>query len=475
MERPKQQEISNWYIQTAKKAQLFDYGPIKGTIVIRPYGYAIWELIQQTLDPTIKSLGCQNAYFPSLIPETFLSKEKEHVEGFSPECAVVTHAGGSKLEEPLIVRPTSETIMYSLFAKWITSWRDLPLRINQWVNVVRWELRPFPFLRTTEFLWHEAHTAHTNQEESDQQVLDALNMYRRFFEEILAIPVVLGKKTEREKFAGALYSTSCEALLIDGKGLQIATAHNLGQNFSKSFNITFQDVKGEKNFVWQTSWAISTRAIGGLILTHGDKKGLVLPPKIAPIQVIIIPIWKNGEEYEAVIGVCKQILSQLKSSGIRVELDISDHTPGWKFNEWELKGVPIRIEVGPREVKENQLILVRRDSGEKRIIESKKVKLLVEKLLTEIQNDLFLRAIDFVKSNTFEAKDFNEFIEILNKKRGFIKAPWCGDSECERLIKEKTKATTRCIPFDIDNKKVSGKCIYCGRAAKFLPIWARAY
>jgi len=473
IERPKQQEVSDWYIQTAKKAQLFDYGPARGTIVIRPYGYAIWELIQQILDPMIKSLGCQNVYFPSLIPESLLSKEKEHVEGFSPECAVVTYAGGEKLEEPLIVRPTSETIMYSLFAKWITSWRDLPLRINQWCNVVRWELRPFPFLRTIEFLWHEAHTAHRTKEESDQQVLEALHMYKRFFEETLAIPVVIGKKTEREKFAGALYSTSCEALLIDGKGLQIATAHNLGQNFSKPFNITFQDVDGERKYVWQTSWGVSTRVIGGLILTHGDKKGLIFPPKIAPIQTIIIPIWKTNDEYKAVIEMCNQILSQLKSSGIRAELDISDHTPGWKFNEWELKGVPVRIEIGPKEVKESKSILARRDSGEKRVVSSKELISKVKELFAEIQKDLFQRAVDFVKANTSEAKNFNEFVEILENKRGFIKAPWCGDSECERLIKEKTKATTRCIPFDADEAR--GNCIYCGRPAKFIPIWARAH
>lgn len=473
MERPKQQKVSDWYIQTAKRAQLFDYGPAKGTIIIRPYAYTIWELIQQVLDPMIKALGCQNVYFPSLIPEVFLSKEKEHVEGFSPECAVVTHAGGSKLEKPLIIRPTSETIMYNSFAKWITSWRDLPLRINQWVNIVRWELRPFPFLRTTEFLWHEAHTAHMTQKESDQQVLKALHMYKCFFEETLAIPVILGKKTEREKFAGAFYSTSCEALLIDGKGLQIATAHNLGQNFSKPFNITFQDIKGKRNFVWQTSWGVSTRAIGGLILTHGDKKGLIFPPKIAPIQVIIIPIWKSNSECGVVTAACKQILAQLKSSGIRVELDMSDHNPGWKFNEWELKGVPIRIEVGPREVKENRLILVRRDSAAKKVIKSAEIKPVVKELLAEIQKSLFQRAVDFVRDSTSEVKDFDEFTKILKSKRGFIKAPWCGNSECERLIKEKTKATTRCIPFE--TQKINGNCVYCGRPAKILPIWARAY
>lgn len=474
MERPTQQEISNWYIEVAKKAQLFNYTPVKGAIVIRPYGYAIWELIQQALDPLIKSLGCQNAYFPSLIPETLLSREKEHVEGFSPECAVVTHAGGDKLEEPLIVRPTSETIMYSLFRKWIQSYRDLPLRINQWVNVVRWELRPLPFLRTTEFLWHEAHTAHSTKEESDQQVLEVLRIYKRFFEETLAIPVVVGKKTEREKFAGALYSTSCEALLIDGKGLQIATAHNLGQNFSNPFNITFQDEKGRRDFVWQTSWGISTRAIGGVILTHGDKKGLIFPPKIAPFQVVIIPIWKTDVEWKVVTSTLEKISSQLRSYNIRVEADLDDqHTPGWKFNEWELKGVPLRIELGPKDIKKNQLILVRRDSGEKMVVGIEGATQKIVELLEEIQKNLFQRAVDFVQSNTFEARDLNEFLEILEEKRGFIKAPWCGSSDCERLIKEKTKATTRCIPFDI--QEIDGRCIYCGCPAKFVPMWARAH
>ena len=473
MRKPKKEEISDWYIKTTKKAELFDYGPVKGTIILRPYGYAIWELIQQTLNPKIKSLGCQNVYFPSLIPESFLAKEKEHVEGFSPELAVVTHAGGKKLEEPLVIRPTSETIMYSLFSKWVSSWRDLPFRINQWSNVVRWEMRPFPFIRTTEFLWQEGHTAHSSQKESEQQVLDVLEVYKWFFEEILAIPVVLGKKTEREKFAGAFYSTSCEALLMDGKGLQIGTVHNLGQNFSKPFNITFQDKNGNRKFVWQTSWGISTRSIGGLILTHGDEKGLIFPPKIAPIQIIIVPIWKNGAERKKVMLKSDQVLENLEKFDFRVEMDKrTEFTPGWKFNEWELKGVPLRIEIGPKDVKNNQLISVRRDSGEKKTIKITEVRREIPSLLDEIQKDLFRRAVDFVRANTFEVKDFKEFIDVLEREKGFIKAPWCGESECEKLIKEKTKATTRCIPFNAEKK---GKCIYCGRPSKTTPIWARAY
>ncbi len=388
--------------------------------------------------------------------------------------AIVTYGGGKKLEEPLVIRPTSETIMYSLFSKWVSSWRDLPLRINQWANVVRWELRPFPFLRTTEFLWHEAHTAHTSLKEAEDQTLSALQMYRRFFEEVLAIPVVLGKKTEREKFAGALYSTSCEALLMDGKALQIATAHNLGQNFSKSFNITFQNINGEREFVWQTSWGISTRVIGGLILIHGDKKGLIFPPKIAPIQIVIIPIHKSGEKQNKIVSKAEEILAELKSLGIRVEIDTREQfTPGWKFNEWELKGVPLRIEIGPKDIEKNSVVVARRDSGEKNVIAMAGLKHKLPLLLEKIQDDLFKRAKEFVTDNTFEANDFHKFVEILETKRGFIKASWCGDGECERLIKEKTKATTRCLPFDSERGK--GKCIYCGKEGKFIPIWARAY
>lgn len=473
MKRLKKEEISSWYIKTIKKAEIFDYGPVRGTIILRPYGYAIWELVEEMLNPMIKSLGCQNAYFPSLIPESLLSKEKEHVKGFSPELAVVTHAGGKKLEEALVIRPTSETIMYSLFSKWINSWRDLPLKINQWSNVIRWEMRPLPLLRTTEFLWHEAHTVHSSRKESEQQVIEALNIYKNFFEDILAIPVITGKKTEREKFAGASYSTSCETLLLDGKGLQIATVHNLGQNFSKAFNINFQDEKGNRKFAWQTSWGISTRAIGGLILTHGDKKGLIFPPKIAPIQVVIVPIWKTEKDHKNVIERSHEVLQQLNIKGTRVQIDERESfTPGWKFNEWELKGVPLRIEIGPKDISKNQVILVRRDSGEKEVVENNKLENSVAETFKKIQNSLFQRATDFVKQNTFEAKNLEEFEKILEKEKGFIKAPWCGNSECEKLVKEKTKATTRCIPFDA---KKNGKCVYCGRLAETTPIWARAY
>lgn len=477
MEKPKQIKVSEWYLEIGKKAQLFDYGPVKGSIIIRPYAYAIWERIQQELDSRIKDLGCQNAYFPLFIPESFLKKEAEHIEGFSPELAVVTYAGGKKLEEAIVIRPTSETVMYDAFARWINSWRDLPLKINQWANIVRWELRPFPFLRTTEFLWHEAHTAHVTLKEADEQTIAALRMYSKFFEDILAIPVVIGKKSEREKFAGALYSTSCEALLMDGKALQIATAHNLGQNFSKPFNVTYQNISGQRDFVWQTSWGVSTRAIGGLILTHGDVKGLVLPPKIAPIQVIVVPIIGKGEEKDAAtIKQCKLIFSELQSLGIRVEVDFRDQvTPGWKFNEWEMKGVPVRIELGPKDIEKNSAVIARRDTGEKTEALFSNLKVKLPEILQEIQNKIFESARVFVRNNTREAKDFDEFKKILENQRGFIKAAWCGDSECEATIKNKTKATTRCIPLDSEKSLVGEKCFHCGNDAKCVPIWARAY
>lgn len=472
MERPKQGEVSSWYLKTIKEARLFDYGPVKGTIVIRPYGYSIWELIQRTLDPEIWRLGCRNAYFPLLIPNSFLEKEAEHVEGFAPECAVVTHGGGKELEEPLVIRPTSETIMYSLFAKWISSWRDLPLKINQWANVVRWEMRPFPFLRTTEFLWHEAHTVHAAMEETEEQISAALDMYRDFFLKTLAIPVIIGKKTEREKFAGAVYSTSCEALLMDGKALQIATAHNLGQNFARPFNISFLTAKPSREFVWQTSWGLSTRAIGGTIMTHGDEKGLILPPRIAPIQVVIIPILGKNPR-EGIIGSCSRVLGELQKLGVRAEIDLDDETtPGWKFNEWEMRGVPLRIELGQKELEGKSLVLVARDRREKISIPMSEIG-RIPGFLQEIQDRLFKRAEEFVKSNTREVLNFDEFLEIIRTVRGFIRAPWCGNSDCEAEVKKKTKATTRCIPFD--SEPTTNRCFHCGQEGKFTPIWARAY
>lgn len=477
MEKPQQGDVSKWYLELGKKAQLFDYGPVKGTIIMRPYSYAIWEMMQKELDQKIKSLGCQNVYFPLFIPEEFLKREAKHVEGFSPELAVVTYAGGEKLKEAIVVRPTSETIMYDAFSRWIGSWRDLPFKINQWVNVVRWELRSFPFIRGSEFLWQEGHTAHQKAEEADAQTIEALEMYKDFFENFLAIPIFIGKKSEREKFAGALYSTSCEALMMDGKALQIATSHNLGQNFSKPFNVMFQNNQGEREFVHQTSWGLSIRSIGGLILTHGDSKGLILPPKVAPIQVVIVPILGKGQEQDKITLEKSQELAQkLLAEEIRTELDLREEvTPGWKFNEWEVKGVPIRLEIGPRDLENKSVTLARRDLDEKTNVPMDNLPSLLSSLLQEIQDNLFKKAQKFLEENTREADGFQQFKDILEKHRGFIKADWCGDSECEKEIKEKTKATTRCIPFDCENITGQKKCFHCGKKAKKTPLWARAY
>lgn len=473
IDRPKQKEVSRWYINLIRNANIFDYGPVKGTMVLMPYGFAIWKAIQSFLGPKIQELGCEDSYFPSLIPENFIVREKEHVKVFSPELALITHAGGEELEEPVIIRPTSETIIYHFFAKWIKSWRDLPMKVNQWVNVVRWEKRNFPFLRGTEFLWHEAHTAHITYEESEKQVWDAINMYKRFFEEVLSIPVIIGKKTPREKFAGALYSTSCETLLIDGKGLQIGTAHNLGQNFSKSFDITYQTESGNKEFVWQTSWGISTRAIGGLILTHGDKRGLIFPPRVAPIQIIIVPIWKSIDEQREVTSQSLTILEKLKAINIRAEVDLREEKPGWKYYDWEMKGVPVRVEIGPRDIELKQVVISRRDTGNKIIMGLDRLIDEVDSILKDIQNNLLKRAQHFVEDNTFEVENFADFSDIIENKGGLIKAYWCGNDECERLIKEKTKATTRCIPFDCGEG--DGKCVYCRKKATIRPIWGKAY
>jgi len=364
--------------------------------------------------------------------------------------------------------------MYSSFHKWIHSWRDLPLKINQWVNIVRWEMRPYPFLRTTEFLWHEAHTAHSTNKEADTQVRQAIKIYKNFFENFLAIPVITGKKSEQEKFAGAVYSMSCEALLIDGKALQVATAHNLGKNFSKIFNITFKNNKEEEKFVWQTSWGLSTRAIGGLILTHMDKKGLVLPPKIAPIQVIIIPIWTNEQGRKNIFKQSKAVIKQLKSINIKSKIDDRrQFTPGWKFNEWELKGAPLRVEIGAKEVKNNTVRIARRDNQTKISIKCNEIKRKIPKLLEQIQNNLFLKAKNFQQKNTHTANSLKKFKKILKENKGFIKAGWCGDKKCENAIKNETKATTRCLLSEKINK--NEKCIYCNKPAKYMAIWALSH
>jgi len=478
----KSEDFSRWYTDVILKAELADYAPVKGCMVIRPYGYALWEGVQEHLGGAIKASGVQNAYFPLFIPHSFLEKEKEHVKGFSPELAVVTHGGGKELAEPLVVRPTSETIMYPMFAKWIQSWRDLPFKVNQWCNIVRWEKRTYLFLRTMEFLWQEGHTAHATHGEAEEETLNRMKMYQDFVEDVLAIPTVVGRKSDAEKFAGAEDTYTVEALMPDGKVLQCGTSHNLSQNFAKPFEIQYQGEGGERQYVYQTSWGLSTRIIGALIMAHGDDNGLVLPPKIAPTQVVVIPITtksqnlpagRQGSKLKTQSHISK-LKTTLEENGVRVEIDDRDqHTPGYKYNEWELKGVPVRIEVGEREVEENVVTLVRRDTGEKLKVQNSKFKTTIEEMLDDVQNNLYQKAKKLLEENTHEVGDYVEFKKIMAGPRGFIKAFWCGSSECEQKIKEETKATIRAIPFE--SEKTSGKCICCGKTSTTKPRFAQAY
>ena len=466
----KSENLSEWYNKVILLAELADYGPAKGTMIYRPYGYAIWELVQKEMNKLMENHGVKNAYFPLFIPESLLRKEQSHIEGFSPELAVVTIGGGEELTEKLIVRPTSETIMYEAYSRWIHSWRDLPLMINQWNNVVRWEKRTYLFLRTTEFLWQEGHTAHATHKESWEMVLWAMEMYSKIYRELFAMPGYVGKKSEAEKFAGADVTLTFESLMPEGKALQSCTSHDLGQNFSKVFNISFQDQEGKRQFVWQTSWGLSTRSIGGLIMMHGDDGGLRLPPKLAPIQVIVLPV-KNEKD---VLGFSKKIVSMLKESGIRAEIDDSDsETLGSKINKWELKGVPVRVEIGPREVKEDEITTIRRDTAQKETFVVSRVKNEVAKLLEKIQNNLFLEANQFLEKHTQEVNSYDDFKEALEKDRGFLLAFWCENPECEAKIKEETKVTVRCLP--IDAREEAGKCIYCDSEAKHRWLWAQSY
>ena len=457
----KSENLSEWYNKIVLQAELADYGPAKGTMIYRPYGYAIWELVQAHMDKRIKERGVENAYFPMFIPESLLKKEEAHVEGFSPELAVVTIGGGEELAEKLVVRPTSETIMYDAYSRWVHSWRDLPVLINQWNNVVRWEKRTYLFLRMTEFLWQEGHTAHATHEESLEMVRWAMNMYEETYRELFALPGYVGKKSEAEKFAGADMTLTFETLMPEGKALQSCTSHDLGQNFSKPFNITFQNQSGETAHVWQTSWGLSTRSIGGLIMAHGDDAGLRLPPNIAPIQVIIIPAKMEPE----VLAYCKKIKESLSGAGVRVRLDDNDAgSIGFKINHWELKGVPIRIEVGPREMAEGKVTLARRDTGEKQSIAEGELITEAKKTLESIQETLYSEAKKFLVENTRSADSYEDFKNLFASHRGFVAALWCEDPACEAKIKEETKATTRCLP--VGSKEESGTCIYCNRPAK---------
>lgn len=481
---PQSKNFSAWYNDVVKKADLAEHGPVKGTMVIKPYGFALWDNIKDALDGMIKEAGHVNAYFPLFIPKSFFAQEAKHIEGFAKECAIVTHTRlkavdgdiivdpDSKLEEEVIVRPTSETVIWSMYKKWIQSYRDLPLLINQWANVVRWEMRTRLFLRTTEFLWQEGHTAHATAEEAEEETLTILEIYRRLAEEVLAIPVLTGRKTEIEKFAGAEHTYSIEAMMRDKKALQSGTSHNLGQNFAKAFKVTFQNKDNQEKLVYATSWGVSTRIIGAVIMAHGDDKGLRLPPKVAPHQVVVIPIFRNDEQKKIVEEYLNPILDTLKNNSVRTNVDWRDESPGFKFNDWEMKGVPIRMEVGPRDIENKQIVLVRRDTGEKSTVQVNAIADKVSQMLDDIHNNLFAQAKEFMNNNTHKIDSYDEFKKII-KDGGFIRCGWDGTSETELKIKEETGATTRVIPFDENPKDL--KCIYTGKPAKHEVIFAKAY
>ena len=470
---PRSQDFSRWYLDVVRRAELADYSPVKGFMVIRPYGYAIWELIQAALDKEIKRTGHVNAYFPLLIPNSLLTKEAEHVEGFAPQVAYVTHGGGDELEEKLVVRPTSEAIIGVMYAKWIQSWRDLPVLLNQWANVVRWEKVTRPFLRTTEFLWQEGHTAHETAEEAEAETLKMLDVYASLCASLMAMPVVKGIKSESEKFAGALRTYSIEAMMGDGRALQAGTSHNLGQNFAKAFDITFQARDKSVQHVWGTSWGVTTRLVGAIIMTHGDDSGLVLPPAVAPYQVVIVPIGRDNWR-ETVLPKAQEIQQQLVDAGIRVTLDERDERPGWKFSEWEMRGVPLRLEIGPKDIEKGQVLLARRDTREKLGVPMDGLASKVRELLDEIQRGLLERAITFREEHTFHADDYATFKTTMEGRPGFVIAPWCGDAACEAQIKTETQATIRNMP--LDRKAPEGKtCVRCDKPAVAEAWFAKAY
>ena len=469
------QDFSEWYNQLVLRAQLADYAPVRGCMIVRPYGWALWENIQQALDRRFKATGHQNVAFPLFIPKSFIEKEKHHVEGFSPELAVVTIGGGEELAEPLIVRPTSETIIGHMWSKWIQSYRDLPVLMNQWNSVVRWELRTKLFLRTLEFYWQEGHTAHATQQEAMEETRQMLDIYADFAINDAAIPVIPGKKSDAEKFAGADITYSIEAMMGDGKALQSGTSHFLGQNFAQAFEVRYLDQKGELQYCWTTSWGLSTRMVGAIIMVHGDDQGLVLPPKLAPYQAVIVPIFKNDEEKVAVMSAAKEIKTRLAKANIRVTLDEREgQSPGWKFNDWEMRGVPVRVELGPKDVAKQSAVLARRDRpGKEGKISASLADLpaTVEKLLAEIQQAMHDKALAFRKANTHETNDYEQFKKAV--EGGFALAFWCGSGDCEAKIKEETRATMRCIPLDQDAG--AGKCVHCGKDARERAIFGKAY
>lgn len=464
-----EKDFPQWYTDVVKKAELIDYSSVRGCMILQPYGYAIWELIQQQLDKRFKETGHKNVYMPMFIPESLLQKEKDHVEGFAPEVAWVTHGGSEQLTERLCVRPTSETLFCEHYANVIQSYRDLPKLYNQWCSVVRWEKTTRPFLRTLEFLWQEGHTAHATAEEAQEETIKMLNVYAEFCENVLAIPVVKGKKTDKEKFAGAKETYTIESLMHDGKALQSGTSHNFGDGFAKAFGIQYTDKNNELKYVHQTSWGMTTRLIGAVIMVHGDNSGLVLPPRIAPTQLIIIPI---AAHKEGVLEKARELKERL-SSIVRVDLDDSDKMPGWKFSEYEMKGVPFRLEIGPKDIENNQVVLVRRDTREKIVVSMDELETKIPELMDTLQKDLLEKARAMRDAKTYVATNFEEFKHIVENTPGFIKAMWCGDETCENKIKEETGATSRCIPFE--QEKVADTCVCCGKPAKDMLYWGKAY
>ena len=477
-------DFSAWYNETVLRAELADYSPVRGCMVIRPRGYGIWERMQRQLDSAFKDTGHQNAYFPLLIPESFMRKEAEHVEGFAPETAVVTHGGGKKLDEPLVIRPTSETIIYAMFAKWVQSYRDLPLLINQWANVVRWEMRTRLFLRTLEFLWQEGHTAHATEAEAEEETRKMLGVYRDFMEGWMAMPVITGIKTDSQRFAGALRTFSCEAMMQDNRALQAGTSHNLGQNFARAFELKFQSESGTTEFAWNTSWGVSTRLIGGLVMTHGDDLGLRVPPLLAPVELVIVPIWRSEEDKERVFEAARNIAATLngwerrKTGKLRVHLDDREGMkPGAKYYEWELRGIPLRLEFGPRDLDADQCVLVRRDNRVKRTVTLDSIGEDVADLLNIIQTDMTVAAFERREANSYRGDmKYDRFKEIMEGPGGFVYAGFCGSGECEQAIKEETKATIRVLPDEeFRSAEAPTRCLKCGAASVAEALWAKAY
>ena len=464
------EDFAQWYTDVVKKAELMDYSSVKGCMIFKPNGYAIWENIQKLLDARFKEVGVENVYLPLFIPESLLQKEKDHVEGFAPEVAWVTHGGMEELQERLCVRPTSETLFCDLYSNIIQSYRDLPKVYNQWCSVVRWEKTTRPFLRSSEFLWQEGHTAHATAEEAEARTIQVLNLYADFCEQVLAIPMVKGRKTDKEKFAGAESTYTIEALMHDGKALQSGTSHNFGDGFAKAFGIQYTDKNNQLQYVHQTSWGVSTRLIGAIIMVHGDDSGLVLPPMVAPVQVMVIPIQQNKE---GVLDAANGIFDELKAADIRVKVDDGDKSPGWKFAEAEMRGIPLRVEIGPKDMDKHQCVLVRRDTREKTVVDLDDVADKAKELMAQMQKDMLERARKHLESHISDAHNYEEFKDAVENKPGFIRAMWCGDEACELKIKEDTTATSRCMPFE--QEKISDVCVCCGKPAKKLVYWGKAY